>query len=80
MTYRVIQWASGNVGTKSVQALLDNPDLELVGMFVHSAIKDGMDVGDICGLGRQIGVKATSSVDGGRLRAAYASAIAYLGR
>ena len=63
MTYRVIQWASGNVGTKSVQALLDNPDLELVGMFVHSASKDGMDVGDICGLGRQIGVKATSSVE-----------------
>ena len=63
MTYRVIQWASGNVGTKSVQAVLDNPDLELVGMFVHSASKDGMDVGDICGLGRQIGVNATSSIE-----------------
>ena len=63
MTYRVIQWASGNVGTKSVQAVLDNPDLELVGMYVHSAGKDGMDVGDICGLGRQIGVKATSRVE-----------------
>ncbi len=63
MTYRVIQWASGNVGAKSVQAVLDNPELELVGMYVHSAGKDGMDVGDICGLGRQIGVKATSSVE-----------------
>ncbi len=63
MTYRVIQWASGNVGTKAVQAVLGNPDLELVGLYVHSAGKHGQDVGDICGLGRQIGVKATSSLD-----------------
>jgi len=63
MTYRVIQWASGNVGAKAVQAILDNPDLELVGMYAHSPAKDGRDVGDICGIGREIGVKATCSLD-----------------
>ena len=62
MTYRVIQWASGNVGTKSVQAVLDNPELELVGMYVHSPAKDGKDVGDD---GRRRGL-LQGSIRGGR--------------
>ncbi len=41
MTYRVIQWASGGVGRAAMQGVLDHPDLELVGCWVHSADKDG---------------------------------------
>lgn len=63
MTFRVIQWASGNVGTKSVQAIVAHPDLELAGMYVRSTAKDGKDVGEICGLGGPVGVKATASVE-----------------
>lgn len=59
---RVIQWATGGVGRAAIEAVLDHPELELVGCWVHSPDKDGVDVGTI--LGREpIGVRATSSVD-----------------
>jgi hypothetical protein len=62
MRYRVIQWATGNVGRVAVQGVLSHPQLELVGAWVHSADKAGRDVGELCGLGA-IGVKATTDVD-----------------
>lgn len=60
MTYRVIQWATGGVGKAAIEAVLDHPQLELVGCWVHSEAKHGMDVGDIIGTG-PIGVVATSN-------------------
>jgi len=63
VTYRVIQWASGNVGKHAVKAVIANPALELVGMHVHASQKVGKDVGDICGLGRVVGVTATSNLE-----------------
>jgi 2,4-diaminopentanoate dehydrogenase len=57
---RVIQWATGGVGKAAVEGILLHPDLELVGCWVHSAAKDGADVGEILGTG-PIGVRATSS-------------------
>jgi hypothetical protein len=58
MAYRVIQWATGGVGRAAIEGVLDHPDLELVGCWVHSADKDGRDVGEI--LGRApLGVRAT---------------------
>ncbi len=62
MTYRVIQWATGGVGKAAIEAVLDHPQLELVGCWVHSDEKNGKDVGDILGIGA-IGVQATSSKD-----------------
>jgi len=62
MTYRVIQWATGNVGRVAVQGILSHPELELVGAWVHGADKAGRDVGEICGLD-PIGVRATASID-----------------
>jgi hypothetical protein len=60
--YRVIQWATGGVGRAAIEGILDHPELELVGCWVHSADKDGRDVGEI--LGRApIGVRATRDVD-----------------
>ncbi|HEY8155842.1 MAG TPA: dihydrodipicolinate reductase [Myxococcota bacterium] len=62
MKYRVIQWATGGVGRAAIEGILDHPELELVGCWVHSADKDGRDVGEI--LGRApIGVRATRDVD-----------------
>lgn len=63
MKRRVIQWASGNVGRKSIAAVLARDDLELAGLYVHSPEKAGRDVGEICGLGRNLGVTATNSLD-----------------
>lgn len=62
MTYRVIQWATGNVGRAAVEAIASHPELELVGAWVHSPEKAGRDVGEICGLG-PLGVRASSDPD-----------------
>ena len=47
--YRVVQWATGNIGTKSLRAVIEHPGLELVGLYVHSADKAGKDAGELCG-------------------------------
>lgn len=61
-TYRVVQWATGNIGAKSLRAVIEHPHLELVGLFVHSADKVGKDAGELCGAA-STGVLATSSID-----------------
>lgn len=62
MKYRVIQWATGNVGRSAVEGILAHPELELVGVWVHSEAKAGRDVGEICGLD-PIGVTATGDAE-----------------
>jgi hypothetical protein len=62
MTYRVIQWATGGLGSKAVAGIVGHPDLELVGTWVHSVEKDGRDVGELCGL-QPLGVLATRDKD-----------------
>ena len=47
--YRVIQWATGGVGRAAIEGILLHPDLELVGCWVHSDSKNGVDVGEIIG-------------------------------
>jgi 2,4-diaminopentanoate dehydrogenase len=60
--HRVIQWATGGVGRAAIEGVLDHPDLELVGCWVHSADKAGVDVATL--VGRQpVGVAATTEVD-----------------
>ncbi len=59
---RVIQWATGGVGRAAIEAILQHPELELVGCWVHSAAKDGVDVGTILG-GAEIGVAASADRD-----------------
>jgi 2,4-diaminopentanoate dehydrogenase len=56
---RVIQWATGSVGRHAVAAVVEHPELELVGALVYSDVKAGRAVGDICGIG-PIGVTATN--------------------
>ncbi len=58
---RVIQWATGGVGKAAIECVLNHPELELVGCWVHSADKNGLDVGEILGIAT-LGVTATSSV------------------
>ena len=61
-TYRVVQWATGNIGTKSLRAVIEHPNLELVGLHVNSPEKVGRDAGELCGVATT-GVLATSSID-----------------
>lgn len=58
---RVIQWATGNIGTRSLQRVIEHPEIELVGLWVHSPDKAGRDAGDLCGL-PLTGVIATNDV------------------
>ena len=62
MPIRVVQWTTGNVGQRSVRALVAHPDLELVGCYAWSGDKVGRDVGELCGIDA-IGVTATDDVD-----------------
>jgi 2,4-diaminopentanoate dehydrogenase len=62
VTYRVAQWATGNVGQLALPAIMRHPELELVGLWVHSPDKVGRDAGELCGL-EPIGVTATNDVD-----------------
>jgi 4-hydroxy-tetrahydrodipicolinate reductase len=61
--YRVAQWATGNIGAHALRAVIEHPQMELVGLWAHSADKQGHDAGELCGLGRKVGVKATRSLD-----------------
>lgn len=62
MPYRVIQWATGNVGTHALRAIIERPDLELVGLKVYSDAKQGVDAGSIIGAA-DTGVLATTDID-----------------
>jgi hypothetical protein len=59
---RVIQWATGKVGRLSLRAILDDPRLELVGVYAHSPAKVGLDAGELCGR-PATGVRATNDLD-----------------
>lgn len=61
-TYRVVQWATGNIGARALRAVIQHPRLSLVGLYVHSEAKAGRDAGELCGLD-PIGVRATRSLD-----------------
>ncbi len=60
MTYRVVQWSTGNVGRHAIAGIDARPDLELIGVWVSSDAKVGVDAGVLAGLGRELGVAATN--------------------
>ena len=62
MALRVVQWATGSVGVAAIKGVLEHPELELVGCWVHSKAKAGKDVGEIVGID-PLGVLATDSIE-----------------
>jgi len=62
MPIRVVQWTTGNVGRRSVRAIVANPQLELVGCYAWSDDKVGRDAGALAGI-EDVGVLATNDVD-----------------
>jgi hypothetical protein len=62
MTYRVVGWSTGGVGRLAIRAIARRPDLELAGVWVHSAEKDGADAGTLAGID-PLGVAATTDAD-----------------
>src|ERR1044072_5308097 len=62
MGLRVVQWATGGVGVAAIKGVLEHPDLELVGCWVHSQDKAGKEVGSLI-RSEPLGFIATSSVE-----------------
>ncbi|MGE2837065.1 dihydrodipicolinate reductase [Mycobacterium sp. SMC-4] len=62
VSYRVVQWTTGNVGKSSVAAIANNPHLELIGGYAWSQDKVGRDLGELVGI-EPVGVTATNDVD-----------------
>jgi 2,4-diaminopentanoate dehydrogenase len=60
--YRVIQWATGTVGKVALKHFIENPVIELVGVFVTNPQKIGKDAGELVGL-PPTGVIATNDVE-----------------
>lgn len=61
-THRVVQWATGNVGSRALRRAIEHPGLELVGVYVHSEDKVGRDAGELCGLD-PVGIAATHDIE-----------------
>ena len=59
---RVAVISTGWISSLAIRAIARRPQLELVGVWVHSAEKTGRDVGEIVGLG-PIGVTTTNDLD-----------------
>ncbi|RBO93749.1 NAD(P)H-dependent amine dehydrogenase family protein [Nocardia puris] len=63
MTFRVVQWGTGNVGRHALAGILANPDLELAGVWVSGPAKNGVDAGTLAGLDETVGVAATTDAE-----------------
>jgi 4-hydroxy-tetrahydrodipicolinate reductase len=73
---KVIQWGTGNAGVHALRAIIERPNLELVGVHAHSPDKIGRDAADLCGLTEPTGVLATNDVDA--LLASDADCVSYM--
>jgi len=60
--YRVVQWATGNIGTSALRSVIEHPDLDLAGVYVYADDKAGCDAGALCNV-EPTGVVATRDVD-----------------
>ena len=58
-----IVWGTGNIGRLAIRAVESHPGLDLTGVLVHDPAKAGRDAGDLGGLGRVLGVAATTDMD-----------------
>jgi 4-hydroxy-tetrahydrodipicolinate reductase len=63
MSIRVVQWSTGNVGRHAIAGIAARPELELVGVWVSDPSKAGRDAGELAGLGRSLGVTASTDAD-----------------
>ncbi|MFA5885253.1 MAG: dihydrodipicolinate reductase [Acidimicrobiia bacterium] len=75
--YRVVQWATGNIGTRALREVIRHPALDLVGVLVYDPAKAGVDAGSLCGED-PTGVLATA--DRAEIHALAADCVLYMPR
>ena len=56
-------WATGRAGQEIVRAGLTRPWLEFRGGIVYNPAKEGMDLGEACGLDVRVGATVSTDVD-----------------
>jgi 4-hydroxy-tetrahydrodipicolinate reductase len=76
VNYRVVHWGTGNAGALALRGVIGHPDLELVGVLVHSPDKVGRDAGELAGR-EPVGVLATDDLDA--VLALQADCLCYMG-
>ena len=59
----VVVWGTGNMGRAAIRAVEAHPGLRLAHVLVAAPAKVGVDAGDLAGVGRPLGVTATTDVD-----------------
>lgn len=59
---RVAVWSTGGIGRIAIRAIQRRPDLDLVGVWVHSPEKAGRDAGELAH-GEPIGLAATNDAE-----------------
>jgi 4-hydroxy-tetrahydrodipicolinate reductase len=72
---RVVQCGTGNIGRRALREVIRHPELELAGVQVYDAAKEGVDAGPLCGE-EPVGVVATR--DGTAIRALAADCALYM--
>lgn len=77
-TVPVVVWGTGNMGRASIRAVDAHPGLELAAVVVADPAKVGREAGDLAGLGRSLGVRATADVDAALATLAGGGAVAYM--
>jgi hypothetical protein len=75
--YRVVQWATGNIGSRALREVIRHPTLDLVGVLVFDPAKAGVDAGVLCGE-EPVGVLASD--DRAAMRAVDADCVLYMAR
>lgn len=75
--YRVIQWATGNIGNRALREAIRHPDFDLVGVLTYDPAKEGVDAGVLCGTD-PVGVAATT--DRASIHALGADCVLYMPR
>src|SRR5512132_1938782 len=60
---RVIQWTTGNIGKRSLHAIIGRPDMELVGVYAHGADTVGVDAAELAGWPEPTGITATNDIE-----------------
>jgi len=65
---RIVQFGIGPIGAAIARLVADRPGLVLVGGVDIDPSKVGKDLGDVAGIGRQIGVPVTATLRGALMR------------
>ncbi len=60
---KVIQWTTGNIGRRSLHAIANRDDMQLVGVYAHAPDKVGKDAAELGGLDTPTGIRATNDIE-----------------